>query len=56
VLTFGALSDYLPGFFTNYAYVRYLTEQALRMKPTSRDDLRQSEKVAAPRARTEPAA
>lgn len=47
VLTFGALNDYLPGFFTNYAYVRYLTEQALRMKPTSQDDLRQSEKVEA---------
>jgi len=45
VLTFGALGDYLPGFFTNYAYVRYLTERALRMEPTSPDDLRQSEKV-----------
>lgn len=46
VLTVTALSDYLPGFFTNYAYVRYLTEQTLRMTPTSREDLRQSEQVA----------
>ncbi|RNI24300.1 malate synthase A [Flexivirga caeni] len=55
VLDFTALSDYLPGFFTNYAYVRYLTEQALRMKPTSPDDLRQSERVNAA-ADAEPAA
>ncbi|WP_265444263.1 malate synthase A [Flexivirga meconopsidis] len=48
VLEFVALADYLPGFFTNYAYVRYLTDQALRMKPTSREDLRQSEHVATP--------
>jgi len=56
VLNFVALSDYLPGFFTNYAYVRYLTEQALRMKPTSPDDLRQSEKVDTGQADAEPAA
>jgi len=56
VLTFGALSDYLPGFFTNYAYVRYLTEQALRMKPTSPDDLRQSERVDNGQEKASPAA
>ncbi|MBB2892433.1 malate synthase A [Flexivirga oryzae] len=56
VLTFGALSDYLPGFFTNYAYVRYLTEQALRMTPAGPDDLRQSENVGAGTAHASPAA
>lgn len=45
ILEVVALSDYLPGFFTNYAYVRYLTDQALRMTPRSREDLRQSERV-----------
>ncbi|MFC6706263.1 malate synthase A [Flexivirga alba] len=58
VLEVTALGDYLPGFFTNYAYVRYLTEQALRMKqPNTREDLRQSEQVApAEGASAEPAA
>ncbi|WP_446664072.1 malate synthase A [Flexivirga sp. B27] len=47
VLEVTALSEYLPGFFTNYAYVRYLTDRALRMKqPNTREDLRQSEQVA----------
>ncbi|TWE13140.1 malate synthase A [Rudaeicoccus suwonensis] len=48
VLTYVALSEYLPGFFTNYAYVRYLTDSPLRMTPTSREDLRQSEHVGGP--------
>ena len=49
VLTQTALGDYLPGFFTPYAYVRYLIDRPLRMDgPLSPDDLRQSEQVATP--------
>ncbi|KNX37587.1 malate synthase A [Luteipulveratus halotolerans] len=48
ILTASALDDYLPGFFTNYGYVRYLTDRPLRMKGAlTPDDLRQSEKVPA---------
>ena len=48
ILTASALEDYLPGFFTNYGYVRYLTDRPLRMKGAiTPDDLRQSEKVPA---------
>lgn len=44
-----AFGDYLPGFFTNYAYVRYLTDSALRMRgPLDKEDLRQSEQVPDP--------
>lgn len=40
-------TDELPGFFTNYAYVRFLLDEGLRMPAgTHGDDLRQSEKVA----------
>ena len=48
VLEQAALSvDELPGFFTNYAYVRFLLDEGLRMPPgTSGEDLRQSEQVA----------
>ena len=39
-----ALQDRLPGFFTPYAYVRYLTDGPLRMTGKLRpEDLRQSE-------------
>ncbi|AKU16387.1 malate synthase A [Luteipulveratus mongoliensis] len=48
ILTQVALDDYLPGFFTNYGYVRYLTDRPLRMKGAlTPDDLRQSEQVPA---------
>lgn len=41
-----ALSDELPGFFSNYAYVRFLLDEGLRMpRSIDSDDLRQSEKV-----------
>lgn len=48
ILTEVSLGDMMPGFFTPYAYVKYLTEKPLRMTghPTG-DDLRQSEQVAA---------
>ncbi|WP_018155525.1 malate synthase A [Demetria terragena] len=47
VLEQSAMGDYLPGFFTPYAYVRYLAERPLRMQgPLEPDDLRQSEQVA----------
>ena len=46
VLERSALTDELPGFFTNYAYVRFLLDEGLRMPGTiDADDLRQSEKV-----------
>ena len=36
----------LPGFFTQYAYVKYLLETGLRMTGTLRpEDLRMSERV-----------
>jgi malate synthase len=39
-----ALGDHMPGFFTPYAYVRYLTDDPLRMTgPLRPEDLRQSE-------------
>ncbi|MDF8263807.1 malate synthase A [Luteipulveratus flavus] len=48
ILTQVALEEYLPGFFTNYGYVRYLTDRPLRMKgPLNPQDLRQSERVPA---------
>lgn len=41
-----SLEEYLPGFFTNYAYVRYLLDQPLRMSgPLDKEDLRMSERV-----------
>ncbi|WP_109473875.1 malate synthase A [Ornithinimicrobium cavernae] len=46
VLTEVALGDYLPGFFTPYAYVRYLIDKPLRMSgPLDKEDLRMSERV-----------
>lgn len=46
ILTEVALGETMPGFFTPYAYVKYLTERPLRMSghPTG-DELRQSERV-----------
>ena len=42
-----ALSDELPGFFTNYAYVRFLLEDGLRMpRGVDESQLHESEKVA----------
>lgn len=47
VLERSALTDELPGFFTNYAYVRFLLDEGLRMpRGIDAEDLRQSEKVA----------
>ena len=44
VVTEAALGDDLPGFFTNYAYVRYLLDPPLRMTgPLQHSDLRMSE-------------
>ena len=49
-----ALGEHLPGFFTPYAYVRYLTDDPLRMTgPLRPEDLRQSERGLMPM--TEPA-
>jgi malate synthase len=46
ILTETALGDTMPGFFTPYAYVRYLTETPLRMTGhLEPEDLRQSEQV-----------
>ena len=46
VLTEVALGETMPGFFTPYAYVRYLTERPLRMTgPLTSGDLRMSERV-----------
>ena len=43
-----AFGDYLPGFFTTYAYVRYLIDSPLRLSgPLDKEDVRQSEKVPA---------
>ncbi len=45
VLTEVALGETMPGFFTPYAYVRYLTEKPLRLTgPLTPDDLRMSER------------
>ena len=44
-----ALGEHLPGFFTPYAYVRYLTDGPLRMTgPLRSEDLRQSEQGLVP--------
>ena len=41
-----ALGDELPGFFTPYAYVRYLIDRPLQMTgPLRPEDLRMSEQV-----------
>ncbi len=46
VLSEVSLGEHLPGFFTPYAYVRYLTEKPLRMTgPLTPSDLRMSERV-----------
>ncbi|HLS44271.1 MAG TPA: malate synthase A, partial [Ornithinicoccus sp.] len=44
VLEYVALGEYLPGFFTNYAYVRYLIDKPMT-GPLDKEDLRMSEKV-----------
>ncbi len=47
IFEYAALGDMMPGFFTQYAYVKYLLEGGLRMSgPLSHDDLRMSERVA----------
>ena len=46
ILQYAALGETMPGFFTPYAYVRYLTEKPLRMTgPLAPEDLRQSERI-----------
>ena len=41
-----ALGEDLPGFFTPYAYVRYLIDKPLQLKgPLKPEDLRMSERV-----------
>ena len=46
VLEETAFGDYLPGFFTTYAYVRYLIDRPLRISgPIDKEDIRQSEMV-----------
>lgn len=46
VLEETAFGDYLPGFFTTYAYVRYLIDRPLRISgPIDKEAIRQSEKV-----------
>ncbi len=43
-----AFGDYLPGFFTTYAYVRHLIDAPLRMTgPLDKQDIRQSEQIGA---------
>ena len=44
VLAYVALGEYLPGFFTNYAYVRYLIDKPMT-GPLGKEDLRMSEHV-----------
>lgn len=44
VLSYVALGEYLPGFFTNYAYVRYLIDKPMT-GPLGKEDLRMSEQV-----------
>jgi len=44
VLEYVALGEYLPGFFTNYAYVRYLIDKPMT-GPLDKEDLRMSERV-----------
>ncbi|MBC9956753.1 malate synthase A [Yimella sp. cx-51] len=49
VLEETAFGDYLPGFFTTYAYVRYLIDRPLRISgPIDKEDIRQSENVGGP--------
>lgn len=49
VLERSAMEEYLPGFFTPYAYVRHLVERPLRMQEDiDKEDLRQSEQVKVP--------
>ncbi len=49
ILDFAALQTHLPGFFTNYAYVRFLTDTSVRMQQgIGEADLHQSERVPAP--------
>lgn len=46
VLEETAFGEYLPGFFTTYAYVRYLIDRPLRISgPIDKEDIRQSEMV-----------
>lgn len=46
ILRSASLSDRLPGFFTPYAFVRYLTDAQVRSSgAVSEDDLRMSEKI-----------
>ena len=44
VLEYVVLGEYLPGFFTNYAYVRYLIDAPMT-GPLDKEDLRMSENV-----------
>ncbi|USQ79396.1 malate synthase A [Ornithinimicrobium faecis] len=44
VLAYVSLGEYLPGFFTNYAYVRYLIDKPMT-GPLDKEDLRMSERV-----------
>ncbi len=47
IFEYAALGDTMPGFFTQYGYVKYLLEGGLRMTgPLSPADLRMSERVA----------
>ena len=47
IFEYAALGDMMPGFFTQYGYVKYLLEGGLRMTgPLSHEDLRMSERVA----------
>ena len=46
IFTYAALGETMPGFFTQYAYVKYLLEGGLRMTGELRpEDLRMSERV-----------
>lgn len=48
VLVEVSLGDYLPGFFTPYAYVCHLVDEPLRMTgPLAKEDMRMSEQVPA---------
>jgi len=46
IFEYAALGDTMPGFFTQYGYVKYLLEGNMRMTgPLSAEDLRMSERV-----------
>ncbi|MET3804331.1 malate synthase [Nakamurella sp. UYEF19] len=46
IFEYASLGDTMPGFFTQYAYVKYLLESGLRMTgPLRPEDLRMSERV-----------